>query len=206
MIAHEMAHQWFGDLVTMEWWDNIWLNEGFATWMENKPVAAMHPEWNIDQMSPFGWMEHSTSTPSRPHAPFAPRADTPAEINQMFDGITYGKAGDVLLMVENYVGEETFRKGVHNYLAAHVYGNATAEDFWSAQTATSHKPVDKIMESLVAQPGVPIADFRRAGRTARSTSRRNASFSVPAFSQILRRNGRCRFASRPLRDIRVAIF
>ena len=77
----------------------------------------------------------------------------------MFDGIAYGKASDVLLMVENYLGEETFRKGVHAYLAAHHYSNATAEDFWNAQTATSHKPVDKIMESLVAQPGVPLMTF-----------------------------------------------
>ncbi len=77
----------------------------------------------------------------------------------MFDGISYGKASDVLLTVENYLGPETFRKGVHDYLAAHLYGNATAEDFWNAQTATSHKPVDKIMESLVAQPGVPLLTF-----------------------------------------------
>jgi aminopeptidase N/puromycin-sensitive aminopeptidase len=77
----------------------------------------------------------------------------------MFDGIAYGKASDVLLTVENYIGEETFRKGVHNYLAAHLYANATAEDFWNAQTAASHKPVDKIMESLVAQPGEPLLTF-----------------------------------------------
>ncbi len=79
----------------------------------------------------------------------------------MFDGISYGKAGNVLLMVENYLGEETFRKGVHAYLAAHLYGNATAEDFWNAQTATSHKPVDKIMSSLVEQPGEPILTFEK---------------------------------------------
>ena len=77
----------------------------------------------------------------------------------MFDCIAYGKAGAVLLMVENYLGEETFRKGVHAYLAAHEYGNATAEDFWNAQTEVSHKPVDKIMESLVAEPGAPILEF-----------------------------------------------
>ena len=87
------------------------------------------------------------------------QANTRDEIEQMFDSISYGKASDVLLMVENYLGEETFRKGVHAYLAAHEYGNATAEDFWNAQTATSHKPVDKIMESLVAQPGEPLLTF-----------------------------------------------
>jgi aminopeptidase N len=159
VIAHEMAHQWFGDLVTMQWWDNIWLNEGFATWMENKPVAAMHPEWNIDQDVANG-MDGTLNLDAQPTTrAIRARADTPAEINQMFDGIAYGKASDVLLTVENYLGPETFRKGVHNYLSAHLYSNATAEDFWSAQTATSHKPVDKIMDSLVAQPGVPLLTF-----------------------------------------------
>ncbi len=159
VIAHEMAHQWFGDLVTMQWWDNIWLNEGFATWMENKPVAAMHPEWNIDQMVASN-LDGTLNLDSQPTTrPIRARADTPAEIEQMFDGISYGKASDVLLSVENYVGAETFRKGVHAYLSAHLYGNATAEDFWGAQTATSHKPIDKIMESLVAQPGVPLVTF-----------------------------------------------
>jgi aminopeptidase N len=159
VIAHEMAHQWFGDLVTMQWWDNIWLNEGFATWMENKPVAAMHPEWNIDQVvanSEDGTLDLDAQPTTRA---IRAKADTPDEINQMFDGIAYGKASDVLLTVENYVGPEVFRKGVHNYLEAHLYANATAEDFWNAQTAVSHKPVNKIMDSLVAQPGVPILTF-----------------------------------------------
>jgi aminopeptidase N len=159
VVAHEMAHQWFGDLVTMQWWDNIWLNEGFATWMENKPVAAMHPEWNIPEVV-AGDEQDTLDIDAQPTTrAIRARADTPAEINQMFDGIAYGKASDVLLTVENYLGEETFRKGVHAYLSAHEYGNATAEDFWNAQTATSHKPVDKIMESFVAQPGEPILTF-----------------------------------------------
>ena len=159
VVAHEMAHQWFGDLVTMQWWDNIWLNEGFATWMETKAVASMHPEWNIDE-SVSGDLDQTLGldAQSTTHAIRA-KADTPSEISQMFDGISYGKAGAVLGTVENYLGEETFRQGVHNYLAAHLYGNATAEDFWGAQTATSHKPVDKIMESLVAQSGEPIVTF-----------------------------------------------
>ncbi len=159
VIAHEMAHQWFGDLVTMQWWNNIWLNEGFATWMENKAVAAMHPEWNIDQMV-TGDVNRTLDLDAQPTTrTIRAKADTPAEINQMFDGISYGKAGAVLLSVENYLGEETFRKGVHNYLSAHLYGNATAEDFWGAQTATSNKPVNKIMESLVIQPGEPVLTF-----------------------------------------------
>jgi aminopeptidase N/puromycin-sensitive aminopeptidase len=163
VIAHEMAHQWFGDLVTMQWWDNIWLNEGFATWMSNKPLEAMHPEWKIEQSVAAdvdGTLNLDTQPTTRT---IRAKADTPDEINQMFDGITYHKAGAVLLTVENYLGEETFRQGVHNYLAAHLYDNATAEDFWGAQTATSHKPTDKIMESLVVQPGAPILTFSEPG-------------------------------------------
>ena len=165
-IAHEMAHQWFGDLVTMQWWDNIWLNEGFATWMANKPLAVMHPEWNIGQ-SVANEMNGTLDYDSRPTTrAIRAKADTPDEINQMFDSIAYGKASDVLLSVENYVGAEAFRKGVHAYLAAHLYANATAEDFWSVQAATSHKPVDKIMDSLIAQPGVPMITFGKpAGGT-----------------------------------------
>ena len=169
VIAHEMAHQWFGDLVTMQWWDNIWLNEGFATWMETKAVARMHPEWNIDQMVASG-VDDSLNLDAQPTTrAIRAKADTPDEISQMFDGIAYGKAAAVLLTVENYLGEETFRQGVHNYLDAHKYANATAEDFWGAQTATSHKPVDKIMESLVAQPGAPILTF---GEPANGSPRR----------------------------------
>jgi aminopeptidase N/puromycin-sensitive aminopeptidase len=159
VIAHEMAHQWFGDLVTMQWWDNVWLNEGFATWMENKATAHMHPEWNIDQ-AVAGDLQDTLNLDAQPTTrTIRAKADTPDEIEQMFDSISYNKAGAVLSSVENYLGEETFRKGVHNYLAAHLYANATAEDFWGAQTAFSHKPVDKIMESLVTQPGVPILSF-----------------------------------------------
>ena len=159
VIAHEMAHQWFGDLVTMEWWNNVWLNEGFATWMENKPVAAMHPDWNIDQdvvASKNGTLNLDAQPTT--HAIRA-KADTREEIEQMFDGISYGKGSDVLLTVENYVGPEVFRKGVQAYLKAHEYGNATAEDFWNAQTQTSGKPVNKIMDSLITQEGEPILTF-----------------------------------------------
>ena len=164
VVAHEMAHQWFGDMVTMQWWDNIWLNEGFATWMETKPIAEWHPEWHYSQDDAAG-LDGTLNLDSAPttHAIRA-KADTPSEINEMFDGISYGKGGAVLSMVENYLGKETFRQGVHNYLEAHLYSNATAEDFWGAQTATSHKPIDKIMDSFVAQPGVPLITFTGDGK------------------------------------------
>jgi aminopeptidase N len=158
-ITHEIAHQWFGDLVTMQWWNNIWLNEGFASWMENKAVAAMHPQWDIPLVV-AGKEQRTLDLDAQPstRAIRAP-ADTPDEINQMFDGIAYGKASDVLLTVENYLGPEVFRAGVRAYLRAHLYASATAEDFWNAQTAVSHKPVDKIMDALITQRGVPIVSF-----------------------------------------------
>jgi aminopeptidase N len=156
VVAHEMAHQWFGDMVTMRWWDNLWLNEGFATWMETKSVAHWHPEWNYREDEAED-LDNTLNLDSQPTTrTIRAKAETPSEINEMFDGIAYGKAGAVLGMVENFLGEETFRQGVHNYLQAHLYGNATAEDFWNAQTANSHQPVDKIMESFVTLPGVPL--------------------------------------------------
>jgi len=159
VVAHEMAHQWFGDMVTLEWWDNTWLNEGFATWMEAKPLEAWKPEWNMTQEVANDNQGTLNLDAQRITRTIRAKADTPDEINEMFDGISYGKAGAMLLMVENYLGKETFRQGVHKYLAAHLYGNATAEDFWNTQAEVSHKPVDKIMDSLVSQPGVPMLTF-----------------------------------------------
>jgi aminopeptidase N/puromycin-sensitive aminopeptidase len=161
VVAHEMAHQWFGDMVTMQWWDNLWLNEGFATWMEMKPIAQWHPEWNFPQDVAQNLDETLDLDAQRTTHPIRATADTPDQIDEMFDGISYGKGGAVLGMVENYVGPEVFRQGVHSYLQAHMYGNATAEDFWNAQTATSHLPIDKIMSSFVTQPGVPLLTLSR---------------------------------------------
>jgi aminopeptidase N len=158
-VAHEMAHQWFGDMVTMKWWDNVWLNEGFATWMENKAVAAWKPEWHMSEEVASDMNVTLDLDARRVTRTIRATADTPDQINEMFDGISYGKAGAVLLMVENYIGEQTFRQGVHDYLAAHMYGNATAEDFWNTQTEVSHRPVDRIMESLITQPGEALLTF-----------------------------------------------
>ena len=134
-VAHEMAHQWFGDMVTMQWWDNLWLNEGFATWMENKAAQQWHPEWkfDLDAADDLNQTLNYDAVPAT--RTIRAKANTPAEISEMFDGIAYGKAGAVIGMVENWVGPEVFRQGVHTYLAAHLYANATAEDFWNAQTA-----------------------------------------------------------------------
>ncbi len=162
-VTHEMAHQWFGDMVTMQWWDNLWLNEGFATWMSAKAAQKLHPEWLFTQDSAAeldGVMSQDAQATTRA---IRATADTPAEINEMFDGITYEKGGAVIGMVENFVGEELFRQGVHNYLQAHLYANATAEDFWNTQAATSHLPIDRVMETFVTQPGVPLVTVSSQG-------------------------------------------
>src|SRR5438552_996656 len=144
VTSHEIAHMWFGDLVTMKWWDDIWLNEGFATWMSSKPVQKWKPEWNfgIDDVSgTVGTLNVDALANTRP---IHQAAETPAQIQELFDGIAYGKAAAVLRMLESYLGEETFRAGINAYLKQHQYANATAEDFWDAQAKTSKKPVDKI--------------------------------------------------------------
>ena len=160
VIAHEMAHQWFGDLVTMKWWDDIWLNEGFATWMSSKPVESFKPEWNfnLDDVSNAGGTLNVDSLANT--RPIHQAAETPAQIQELFDGIAYGKAAAVLRMLEAYLGEDTFRAGVNSYIGQHKYGNATASDFWDAQARTSHKPVDKIMPTWVQQPGAPIVNVK----------------------------------------------
>ena len=160
VIAHEMAHQWFGDLVTMKWWDDIWLNEGFATWMESKPVAQWKPEWNypLDDVSGTGGTLNVDSLANT--RPIHQAAETPAQIQELFDGIAYGKSASVLRMLEAYLGEETFRKGVNAYLQQHQYANATAGDFWDAQAKTSRKPVDQIMPTWVKQPGAPVVNVK----------------------------------------------
>lgn len=160
VLAHEMAHQWFGDLVTMQWWDDVWLNEGFATWMESKPIEALRPEWHYE-LDDVSNMTGTLGTDSLVNTrPIHQDAETPGQIAELFDGIAYGKAAAVLRMVEGYVGEENFRKGVNEYLKQHSYGNATAEDFWSTLARVTGKPVDAIMKSLVEQAGAPFVTLQ----------------------------------------------
>jgi len=164
-ISHEIAHQWFGDLVTMQWWDDIWLNEGFATWMEGKPVDAWKPDWNagLDEVSAGNILTtlgalnvDSLATTRAIQQP----AETPDQIQELFDGIAYGKTAAVLRMLESYLGPENFRAGVNKYLNEHAYGNSTADDFWSTLAKVSKKPVDSIMPTFVKQPGVPMISVK----------------------------------------------
>ena len=161
-IAHELAHQWFGDLVTMKWWDDIWLNESFATFMAYKAIDSAHPEWRIwtnffngkpTVESLAGAMDQDSTESTHP---IQVQVKSPDEIEQIFDAISYGKGAHVLQMIEAYVGEEAFREGVRRYLSAHAYANATGNDLWSAIEDASGKPVKTIMSTWIRQPGFPV--------------------------------------------------
>jgi puromycin-sensitive aminopeptidase len=164
VVAHEMAHMWFGDLVTMEWWDDLWLNESFASWMGDKAVDHLYPEWQM--WTQFVSQDTNTALGLdglRTSHPIEARVDDPAEIRELFDAISYSKGGSVLRMLEDFLGAETFRRGLHGYLKAHEYGNARTEHLWSALADASAKPVTAIMDSWVKQTGYPVlnVDLKR---------------------------------------------
>lgn len=156
--AHELAHQWFGDVVTMPWWDDLWLNESFATWMQSKITQKLHPEFNADleRIADTADAMKSDSLVSvrRIRQPILSNAD----IQTAFDGITYQKGAAVLNMFESYLGEEKFKQGVRNYINKHQYGNATANDLISALAEQSEQSerFSKAMKSFLDQPGVPL--------------------------------------------------
>ena len=161
-LAHELAHQWFGDLVTMKWWDDVWLNESFATFMAYKAVSSIHPDWKI-------WDNFFNGEPKvealagaltrdclMSTHPIQVPVSSPDEIEQIFDAISYGKGAHVLQMLESYIGAEAFRQGINRYLSAHAYSNATGRDLWSTLEDTSGKPVNEMMSRWVKQPGYPV--------------------------------------------------
>ena len=165
-VAHELAHQWFGDLVTPAWWDDLWLNEGFATWMETKAAALQHPKWRFAEDAAVDLDHAMQDDASAGTRAIHSRAETPVQIDAMFDEIAYDKAGAVIGMVEHWLGEETFRRGVQQYLRAHLYSSASSDDFWNAQSRVSGLPVDAVMRSFVEQPGVPLVEISGVGTTA----------------------------------------
>ena len=156
VISHEIAHQWFGNLVTMKWWDDLWLNEGFATWMANKPVAVWKPDWHVE-LDDAGDTQGALGIDAmRSTRPIRMKVETPAEINEVFDGIAYQKTAAVLRMIESYVGPDAFRKGVASYLKRFSYANAAGEDFWNEVAKVTGKPVDRILRSFVDKAGAPV--------------------------------------------------
>jgi aminopeptidase N len=185
-IAHEVAHQWFGDLVTMKWWDDIWLNEGFATWMTPHPVEQWKPDWMVSQ-AVVAETNHALGVDSVENIrPIHQEAETRGEIENLFDGIAYDKTAAVLHMLESYLGPETFRNGVNLYLKEHAYGNATASDFWDAMARSSKQPIDKIMPTFVMQPGAPFVGVEgkcEGGNTTLNLSQNRYLESPEAFNK-----------------------
>jgi aminopeptidase N len=162
VAAHEMAHQWFGDLVTMAWWNDIWLNEGFASWLETKATAAIHPEWE-PLLGRIDGREGAMSLDSlRTTHPIVQDILTPDQMSQAFDAITYNKGEAVITMLEDYVGADAWRQGVRAYIQAHRLGNTVTSDLWSAIETASHRPVSAIAHDFTLQPGVPMIEVAGA--------------------------------------------
>jgi puromycin-sensitive aminopeptidase len=173
VIAHETAHMWFGDLVTMRWWNGLWLNEAFATFMQTLCTDALHPEWDV-------WTSYG---PQKAYAlsvdglastrPIEYPVGPPAEAWGMFDALTYEKGGSVLRMLEQYLGPEVFRQGVRHYLTRHRYGNTETSDLWAALEEVSGQPVRAAMDSWVFQGGYPmvLAGVDPEGRALRLVQR-----------------------------------
>ena len=183
VVAHEMAHMWFGDLVTMEWWDDLWLNESFASWMGDKTVDHLYPEWQMWTQ----FVSHDTNAALsldglRNSHSIEANVDDPAEIRELFDAISYSKGGSVLRMLENYVGHETFRKGLHAYLKDHAYSNAQGSDLWhsinnAALTDSLNLPISviELMEAWIKKTGYPLVQV--------SIDRENEGKTVVSFKQ-----------------------
>ncbi len=156
VVAHEMAHQWFGDLVTMAWWDDLWLNEGFANWMATKATDHFHPEWNA-LVTAQGDKDHALQLDAKGSThPVIQKVETVAQAEQAFDAITYEKGEAVIRMLEGYAGEDAWRAGVRAYMARHAYGNTVSDDLWSAIDTAAGKPVSAVAHDFTLQPGVPL--------------------------------------------------
>ncbi|MEO5721164.1 MAG: M1 family metallopeptidase [Chthoniobacterales bacterium] len=171
VVAHEIAHQWFGNLVTMAWWDNLWLNEGFASWMGSKATAKFNPDWEV-------WLERNvprdptrrvgisketameSDARSTTH-PIQQPVTTEAEAGSAFDEITYKKGQSFIRMLESFLGEEAFRDGIRKYIARHKFSNTTTTDLWNALGEASGKPVAEIAANWTQQPGFPIVMVTR---------------------------------------------
>jgi len=173
VISHEIAHQWFGNLVTMKWWNDLWLNESFATFMATKFVDKFYPEWDLwnqfveDAMNVAMGLDSLKTT-----HPIDVKVNSPAEIREIFDAISYDKGGCILRMLEDYVSETNFRKGLKNYLSKFRYKNARGQDLWDAIGKASKMPVSLMVNSWLKQPGFPLVDIKQNGTNLKISQNR----------------------------------
>ena len=162
VISHEIAHQWFGNLVTMKWWNDLWLNESFATFMATKIVDRFYPEWDYWDQFLDDAMNTAMSLDSlKTSHPIDVNVNHPSEIREIFDSISYDKGGCILRMLEHFVGEKNFQKGLQKYLTKHQYDNAQGSDLWNAIGQVSKQPIDKMMKTWINQVGFPLLEVKR---------------------------------------------
>ncbi len=172
VVAHENAHMWFGDLVTMSWWNGLWLNEAFATFMEMLAVDAWKPEWkrwesfSVARAAAFS-VDGLVST-----RPIEYPVRAPKDADAMFDILTYEKGASVLRMLEQHIGPAVFRDGVRQYLRTHAYGNADTKDLWTALGTVANQPVTALMDGWIFQPGFPLVTAEMQGNELRLSQQR----------------------------------
>jgi aminopeptidase N len=187
IIAHEMAHMWFGDLVTMAWWDNLWLNEGFASWMSTKASEQFYPQWQ-NWLNGYSAKQYAMGLDARrtSHPIQQPIADH-SEAVTAFDAITYSKGEALIRMLENYLGEQPFRAGIRKYMAAHAYSNSTTADLWQALESSAGKSVTGVAASFTEQDGVPlvVAETECGGPSQRLTLRQDRFVIAPSNAPAL---------------------
>ena len=186
VISHEIAHQWFGNLVTMKWWNDLWLNESFATFMATKFVDKFYPEWDLwnqfveDAMNTAMGLDSLKTT-----HPIDVKVNSPAEIREIFDAISYDKGGCVLRMLEYYVGEPNFQKGLKKYLSDFKYKNAEGTDLWNAIGKASKMPVTSMINTWLKQPGFPLVEIAQTGNTLKLKQKRYLLEGEKKFSKGL---------------------
>ena len=198
-VAHEMAHQWFGDLVTMAWWDDLWLNEGFASWMATKVTDKLQPEWEM-LLTRVDGREAAMSLDSLSTThPVVQKITTVDQVNQAFDAITYQKGEAVIAMLEGFAGEDVWRNGIRSYMKAHAYGNTVTDDLWKAVEGAGAKGLVAIAHDFTSKPGIPLVKVESAQCQGGSTlltlsqgeySRDNKdkaplSWNVPVMAQTI---------------------
>jgi aminopeptidase N len=184
IIAHEMAHMWFGDLVTMSWWNDLWLNESFASWMGDKAISNIHPEWDV-------WTKFILDDTNRAFEldaldnshPIEQAVTNPNEIGQLFDAISYSKGASLIRMLENYLGESIFQKGIQIYIKKHAYKNTTTDDLWEALSLNSNIDVKNLMDNWTKKTGFPLIELTQKNNNEYEVNQSKFSFNESSENQ-----------------------
>lgn len=184
IIAHEMAHMWFGDLVTMSWWNDLWLNESFASWMGDKAISNIHPEWDV-------WTKFILDDTNRAFEldaldnshPIEQAVSNPDEIGQLFDAISYSKGASLIRMLENYIGESIFQKGIQIYIKKHAYKNTTTDDLWNALSLNSNTNVKNLMDNWTKKTGFPLIELTKENSNEYKVNQTKFTFNKSSGNQ-----------------------